>query len=75
MQMIIFLLEQHIRYCEQQEGTDQIHPVGEDIIQALRVQLHPDGKYHIQGAEDDEATARCDNIKKSFLNFKITLNG
>ena len=57
MQMIIFLLEQHIRYCEQQEGTDQIHPVAEDIIRALRVQLHPDGKYHKHGAEDDESTA------------------
>ena len=52
MQMIIFLLEQHIRYCEQQEGTDQIHPVAEDIIRAHidEAQRHHQLHCHVQQA-------------------------
>ena len=52
MQMIIFLLEQHIRYCEQQEGTYQIHPVAEDIIRAHidETQRHHKLHCHIQQA-------------------------
>lgn len=52
MQMIIFLLEQHIRYYEQQEGTNQIHPVAEYIIRAHidEAQRHHQLHCHIQQA-------------------------
>ena len=50
MQMIVLLLEQHIRYCLHYEGTDQIHPVAKDIIWAQidESQAHHQLHRHIQ---------------------------